>query len=65
MTATATKTQKLDAAYLASYKRLMTAMKALEEKIHDAPAPESEYLNWGHVGDFNHLASTIEELIGS
>jgi hypothetical protein len=62
MTANATNPQ-LDAAYLTAYNRLMTAMKAMEEKIHDAPAPESDGVTWGHVGDFEYLASKIEELV--
>ncbi len=55
--------QTAEAAYLTAYNRALEALKALENKIHNMPAPEGETeILWGHVGDMNHIATKLEEL---
>lgn len=53
-------------AYLASYERAMKALKAVENMIHDQPAPDGEVeINYGNVGDMNHIAEQLEEIPGN
>jgi len=39
------------------------AMESLRAKFYDLPAPESETLDWGHVGDAGRIVSVLNELI--
>ncbi len=51
------------AAYLAAYERAKKALQAVENFIHDLPAPEGDVeIGYGHVGDMNHIAEQLEEI---
>jgi hypothetical protein len=39
------------------------AMEALRAKFYDMPAPESDGLTWGHVGDAGRIVCALNELI--
>ena len=52
----------LQQSYLSKYNRAMAALKAIEEAIHELPAPDSEGLTWGNVGDMGRIAEQLEEI---
>jgi hypothetical protein len=50
--------------YLRAYERAMTALRAVENMIHDNPAPEGDIqIHWGHVGDMNRIAAALESIL--
>ena len=50
--------------YLKAYNRAMAALRAVENLIHDQPAPEGDIqIHWGHVGDMNRIASALESIL--
>jgi len=50
-------------AYIEAYNRAIQALRDLENRIHDMPAPEGETpINWGHVGDMNRIFKGISEI---
>lgn len=49
--------------YLAAYARAMAALKAVEQRIHDNPAPDGEIkIHFGHVGDMTSIAQALEAI---
>ena len=59
-----TEERKAPDAYLQAYTRAMTALKQVENVIHDNPAPEGDTdIHWGHVGDMLRIASELEDII--
>lgn len=51
-----------DAAYENAHLVARDLLDRIEELLNDCPAPDTEGLNWGHVGDIteiNHRLSTI------
>lgn len=58
------KNLKAETAYIETYTRAMAALKAIEEMIHDKPAPEGDVkIDWGHVGDMARIASQLEDIL--
>lgn len=52
-----------EVAYLNYYRRAMAAIQAIQNKIHDLPAPDGEIaINWAHVGDIGKIATDLEEV---
>ena len=52
----------LDEQYQAAYQRAMRALKAIDEAVHDMPAPESEGVTWGSVADMQRIATDLENI---
>lgn len=50
--------------YLAAYRRTQQAIKAINDAIHDLPAPENEEaeVGWAHVGEMLRFAAELEEI---
>ena len=48
--------------YLAAYYRAMNAILAIQNAIHDMPAPESDGVNWGSVADMQRIATDLENI---
>lgn len=54
------------ASYLSAYERAKKALQAVETFIHDLPAPEGKIeINYGYVGDMNHIAEQLEQIVTS
>ena len=49
--------------YLAAYYRSMNAILAIQNAIHDMPAPESDGIGWSSVADMDRIASDLEAII--
>ena len=52
----------IDDEYLAAYYRAMNAILAIQNAIHDMPAPESEGVTWGSVADMQRIATDLETI---
>jgi hypothetical protein len=52
----------LDAAYVESYAAVMRYLDKIQNLVHDLPAPESDGLNWAHVGDMNKVKTDLQEI---
>ena len=48
--------------YLAAYYRAMNAILAIQNAIHDMPAPESDGVTWGSVADMQRIATDLEQI---
>ena len=58
-----TTTQTAESAYIAQYARALAAIRAIENKIHNLPAPEGEIeITWGHVADMGRIVDGLEEV---
>ena len=52
----------LEEQYQAAYQRAMRALKAIDEAVHDMPAPESDGVTWSSVADMQRIASDLEQI---
>lgn len=52
--------EQLTHAYLQALDRALAAISKVEKNVK---ADRKKRLNWGHVGDLNHIAARIEELL--
>ena len=43
--------------------RFENLMAQIREKFYDMPAPESEGLTWGHVGNASHVNTELAEIV--
>ena len=57
------KRDKLDAAYIDAHAFVMHYLDEINARIHDMPAPESDGLNWAHVGDMNTIKNDLREIV--
>ncbi len=37
-------------------------IKAIQAALHDLPAPDSDHLTWGHVGDIDRMLEILDEI---
>ena len=55
--------KELETKYLAAAQRALAALRAVENKIHDMPAPCGEIpINWGHFGEMMRIVHNLEEI---
>lgn len=54
----------LEDTYAAKAAEALGLIERLREKIEDLPAPDSDGLDWGHVGDICRLAEVLREALG-
>lgn len=48
--------------YLAAYNRAMRALDAIQDAIHDMPAPESDGVTWSSVADMQRIVHDLEQI---
>ena len=53
---------QLQSAYEDLINKLGIKILEIQESLYDLPAPESECLNWGHVGDAFRLLEILDEI---
>ena len=66
MAQTKTKEQirdELDAAYIDAHALVMHYLDEINARIHDMPAPESDGLNWAHLGSMNKVKDDLREIV--
>jgi len=55
--------KELESRYFSAAERALAALRAVENKIHDMPAPGGEMpINWGHFGDMMRIVEQLEEI---
>jgi len=54
---------ELDAAYIDAHAFVMHYLDEINARIHDMPAPESDGLNWAHVGSMNKVKDDLREIV--
>jgi hypothetical protein len=54
---------RIEAVYLENYNAAIVALQAIEQAVHDMPAPESGCVTWTHVGDMGRIASDLEAIL--
>ena len=55
--------QALDEAYEDAHAFVIHYLDEIRARIHDLPAPESEGLNWAHVGSMNKIKNDLREVV--
>jgi hypothetical protein len=54
---------EIDAAYVEAHGAVMRYVGEIHNLVHDLPAPESDGLNWAHVGDMNKVKSDLQQIV--
>ena len=55
--------QKMDLAMTAQEAKFRSLVKQIETAFYDLPAPESEFLTWGHVGSAEHVNKELSDIL--
>ena len=57
--------QRLEAqpAYESAHLVAQDLVSRIRELLYDLPAPDSGLINWGHVGDVNHVNHLLSEVV--
>ena len=50
--------------YSARHAEALALIDSLRDLIEDMPEPESDGINWGHVGSMGHINEQLRELLG-
>jgi hypothetical protein len=50
--------------YAARHAEALALIDSLRDLIEDMPEPESDGINWGHVGSMGHINGQLRELLG-
>lgn len=50
--------------YAAMHQEAYLLTLAIQEKVQDMPAPDTDGLNWGHVGDLGYLVHQLRAILG-
>ena len=53
----------IDAAYIDAHAVAIHYLDEIRARIYDMPAPETDGLNWAHVGDMNRIKSDLREIV--
>ena len=51
-------------AYTAAHAEALALVEALSTHLNDLPAPDTEGLHWGHVGDLERIVAQLKEIMG-
>jgi len=54
----------LQDSYASMHAEAMALLAKIEEKLNDLPAPDTDGLNWGHVGDLGNLVHQLKNILG-
>jgi len=57
-----TKARKIDNEMTKHAAQFETVMQQIRDSFYDLPAPESDYLNWGHVGSAEHVVNELRDI---
>ena len=52
-----------NAAYENAHLVARDLLERIEELLNDKPAPDSDGLHWGHVGDINEINNRLSEIV--
>ena len=50
--------------YAARHAEALALIDSLRDMIEDMPEPESDGINWGHVGNMAHINEQLCEILG-
>jgi len=53
---------EIDAAYVEAHAFVIHYLDEIHARIHDLPAPESDGLDWGHVGTMNKVKRDLRTI---
>jgi hypothetical protein len=51
-------------AYTAAHAEALALVESLSAHLYDLPAPDTDGLHWGHVGDLERIVSQLKEIMG-
>lgn len=54
---------EIDAAYVEAHAFVIHYLDEIDGRIHDLPAPESDGLDWGHVGTMNKVKRDLRRIV--
>ena len=54
----------LEDAYAAAHAEALALVERLSDYLYDLPAPDTDGLNWGHVGDLSKIADQLKQILG-
>ena len=57
------KREALEAAYVESHATIMHYLDRIQNLVQDMPEPESDYLNWAHLGSMNQVRDDLREIV--
>jgi hypothetical protein len=55
---------KLEDAYATAHAEALDLVESLSEHLYDLPAPDTDGLHWGHVGDLERIVAQLLEIMG-
>jgi hypothetical protein len=55
--------EALEAAYVESHATVMHYLDQIHHLVHDLPEPESDDLNWAHLGSMNQVQVDLREIV--
>jgi len=53
----------INAAYVEAHAFVIHYLDEIDGRIHDLPAPESDGLDWGHVGTMNKVKRDLRAIV--
>ena len=53
----------INAAYVEAHAFVIHYLDEIDGRIHDLPAPESDSLDWGHVGTMNKVKRGLRAIV--
>ena len=54
---------EINAAYVEAHAFVIHYLDEIDGRIHDLPAPESDGLDWGHVGTMNKVKRDLRAIV--
>ncbi|MCC6492309.1 MAG: hypothetical protein IT424_04745 [Pirellulales bacterium] len=54
---------EINAAYVEAHAFVVHYLDEIDGRIHDLPAPESDGLDWGHVGTMNKVKRDLRAIV--
>ncbi len=54
---------EMNAAYVEAHAFVVHYLDEIDGRIHDLPAPESDGLDWGHVGTMNKVKRDLRRIV--
>jgi hypothetical protein len=55
----------INAAYVEAHALAIKCLAEIDDRIHDLPAPESDWLAWKHVGVMNRVKRDLRAVVAS
>jgi hypothetical protein len=56
---------EMNAAYVEAHAIVIRCLAEIDDRIHDLPAPESNWLAWKHVGVMNRVKRGLRAVVAS